>query len=175
MLLPHLIACVALMMTYRNFYGHFQFRFYKTKHSSILACIFIYPGMKHQSLLLKRISQDNIGLTWQVFQPSLRSFWSRVGSTIMLWNQVRGLNFNGGSSTSTDDYREKRYLGKSRQTHETLKLNTNHGKLMDLFCSSNILSITNQKVQVLSPTTANFSGQLSRIITNNLNLKAPIW
>ena len=35
-------------------------------------------------------------------------------------------------------------------------------------------SITNQEVPVLS-TTANFIDQLSRILTNNLNLKAPVW
>ena len=35
-------------------------------------------------------------------------------------------------------------------------------------------SITNQEVPVLSPTTANFIGQLFRILTNNLNLKTSI-
>ena len=36
-------------------------------------------------------------------------------------------------------------------------------------------SITNQGVLVLSPITANVIDQLSPILTNNLNLKAPIW
>ena len=36
-------------------------------------------------------------------------------------------------------------------------------------------SISNQKVPVLSPTTAKFTGQLFHILTNNLKLKAPVW
>ena len=43
----------------------------------------------------------------------------------------------------------------------------------ELYLLGNNTSITNEEVPVLSPITANFIGQLSLILTNNLNLKAP--
>ena len=43
----------------------------------------------------------------------------------------------------------------------------------ELYLLGDNKSITNEEVPVLSPITANFIGQLSLILTNNLNLKAP--
>ena len=44
----------------------------------------------------------------------------------------------------------------------------------ELYLLGDNTSITKQEVPVLSPITANFIGQLSGILTSNLNLKAPI-
>ena len=48
------------------------------------------------------------------------------------------------------------------------------GTTGELYLLGDNTSITNQEIPALSPTTANFTGQLSRIPTNNLNLKGPI-
>ena len=43
----------------------------------------------------------------------------------------------------------------------------------ELYLMGDNTSITNKKVLILSPITTNFIGQFFRILTNNLNLKAP--
>ena len=45
----------------------------------------------------------------------------------------------------------------------------------ELYLLGDNTSTTNPEVRVLLTPTANFIGQLSRILNNNLNLKARIW
>ena len=45
--------------------------------NKILACIFIYRGVNHMNVICNLITQDFVGLTWHVFQPSLWPFSSQ--------------------------------------------------------------------------------------------------
>ena len=61
---------------------------------------FIYPGLINVNVICNLTSQGNFRLTWQVFQPSLWTLSSQVGTMMTWW--CRGAKW--GTSTSTASF-----------------------------------------------------------------------